>query len=299
MDEKVFKILKKVYYKKSYAKDDQGTQIRIKTGDQYDLKTRTYHYSTENLSPEERSYLQQSGYPVNDIVYDTHDANIHKLKETITNPNLSLHNLLSAYIAGFGSYPRGRQPIMSYLFARAVPIHAFCNVHEGAICEICRIKKDFWLESGKVIFRNYWGYSWNEFVSEFYLDLEEFSKLPPIVATEEDLQVFFSVIDLIRNAPDDETPSQLEQRIKKSKLIPHCEKYRLRGQLMALADLGVMPNPYIKPLFDEFTDFGTLCEAGRKVPGSSRSDIILPLAGWRGKYGICEERFQELFEPFR
>ncbi|MDE7415973.1 MAG: hypothetical protein K2N44_06635 [Lachnospiraceae bacterium] len=298
MDEKLLKILKKVYYKKSYTKDEQGVQIKIETGDQYDLKTGTYHYSTETLSPEERSYLQQSGYPVNDIVHDTHDANIRKLKEIITNPNLSLYNLLSAYIAGFRSYPRGRQPILSYLFARAVPIHAFCNVHGGTICEICSMKKDFWLEFGNEIFRKYQGYSWNEIISVFYLDLEEFSKLPPIAVTEEDLQVFLSVIDLIRNAPEDETPSQLEQRIKKSKLITHCEKYRLRGQLMTLAELGVMPNPYIKPLFDEFTDFGTLCEAGRKVPGSNRSDIVLPLGGWRGKYRICEERFRQLFEPF-
>lgn len=298
MDEKLFRILKKVYYKKDEIKDEKGNKIRIKTGDVFDLKTNTRQYSLENLSPEEILYLQKSGFVVNDIVYDTHDDNIHKLKEIIGNPNLSLHNVLSAYIAGFGSFPRGRQPIMSYLFAHAVPFHHFCNSQGREICEICTVKKDFWSERGMEIFRRYWGYSWNELADQFYIDLEEFVKLPPRTATEEDLQIFRSVIDMIRNAPEDETPGQLEQRIKKSKLIPNCEKYRLRGQLMTLAELGVMYNPFIKPLFDGFTNFNTRCEIGRKVPGGSRSDIILPLSGWRGKYGVCEERFEELFGSF-
>lgn len=67
---------------------------------------------------------------------------------------------------------------------------------------------------------------------------------------------------------------------------------------MTLAELGVMHNPFIKPLFDEFTDANTFWEVSRKVPWSGRSDIILPLSGWRGKYGICEERFRELFGLF-
>lgn len=92
-----------------------------------------------------------------------------------------------------------------------------------------------------------------------------------------------------------ETPGQLEQRIKKSKLIPKCEKYRLRGQLMTLAELGVMPNQYIPPLFDEFTDSKTYYKVNKKIHGSPRSDIVLPLSAWRGENGICEKRFEELF----
>lgn len=295
MDEKLRKILKKVYYKKTRIKDKDGNEIRIQTGDVFDPKTATMHYSTEILSPEELSYLADSGYPVNDIVSDTHDDNIRRLKEILDNSNLSLHNLLSAYVAGFGSFPRGRQPLMSYLFARAVPRHDFFNPGNGKHCEICGVKNQFWLERGKEVFRWYGGASWNECTWEFYLDLEEFSKLPPQTPTRKDREIFHTVIDMIRNAPENETPGQLEQRIKKSKQVPGCEKYALRGQLMTLAELGVMYNPYIKPMFDEFTGHKALWEASRKVPGSGRSDIVLPLAGWRGQYGICEERFMELF----
>lgn len=296
MDEQLFKILKKVYYKKKYIKDEKGYQTIIETGDIYDGKTGTTKYSTDNLLPGELSYLTKSNYPLNEIVQGSHDEMIYRLKEIIKHPNLSLDNLLSAYVAGFGSFPRGRQPILSYLFARAVPIHPFYNSQGGTVCEVCGLRKDFYLEKGKEIFRNYWGYSWNEMISSFYLDLAEFSELDPVAPTEEDLHIFCAVIDLIRNAPKEETVGKLEQRIKKSKIIPHCEKYRLRGQLIAVAELGVMPNPYISPLFDTFTDFITRCHISRKVPGSSRSDVVLPLSGWRGENGICEKRFYELFK---
>lgn len=294
MDEQLFKILKKVYYKKKYVRDENGYQTAIETGDIYDSKTGTTRYSTDNLSPKERLYLTESGYPLNEVMHGSHDETIHKLKEIIKHPNLSLGNLLSAYIAGFGSFPRGRQPILSYLFARAVPVHSFCNSHGGDVCDICSLQKEFWLEKGKTVFRNYWGYSWNEIISGFYLDLEEFSQLNPVIPTKEDLRIFYAVIDLIRNAPKEETVGKLEQRIKKSKIIPNCEKYRLRGQLITLAELGIMPNPYIPPLFDKFTDFNTRCETGRKIPGGSRSDVVLPLSGWHGENGICEERFHEM-----
>ena len=136
MDEQLFKTLEKVYYKKRYIKDKKGCKTVIETGDIYDSETATTRYSTANLFPEELLCLTKSDYPLNEITHGLHDETIRKLKEILKHPNLSLNNLLSAYIAGFGSFPRGRQPILSYLFARAVPVHSFCNSHEGSVCEI-------------------------------------------------------------------------------------------------------------------------------------------------------------------
>jgi len=116
-----------VYYKKRYVKDEKGYQVEIETGDKFDSKTMTTHYSTENLSQTELLYLQKCDYPLNEIIYVTHDEAIEKLKKIIAHPNLSLKNLSAAYIAGYYSFPRGRQPIISYLFATAVPAHLFCS----------------------------------------------------------------------------------------------------------------------------------------------------------------------------
>lgn len=131
-----------------------------------------------------------------------------------------------------------------------------------------------------------------------YLDLEEFKKLPPQMPSQEDLHIFLSVINLIRHAPEDECVSKPEQRIKKAKLIPKCDKYKLRGLLITLSELGVMPSPSILPLYEGFTEFLERCNIISSTPGNPCSDIVLPLGGWRGRYGICEERFQEVFSRF-
>ena len=81
------------------------------------------------------------------------------------------------------------------------------------------MKKDFWVHKGEAIFRNYWGYSWIENPSDYLIDLDEFSRLPPIVPTKEDLQIFLDVIEMIRHAPPNETSGKLAQRIIKSKKV--------------------------------------------------------------------------------
>ena len=86
-----------------------------------------------------------------------------------------------------------------------------------------------------------------------------------------------------------------EERVRKSKIIPGYEKYRFRGQLLALAELGVMPNDYQKPLYDGFTPFKECCEIKTPFKGSARSDVTPPLAYWRGDRPLDEERLNQLF----
>ena len=50
---------------------------------------------------------------------------------------------------------------------------------------------------------------------------------------------------------------------------------------------------YIKPLYDGFTAFKERCNISYK--GCVRSDIVLPLSGWRGSNPINEERLNDLF----
>ena len=138
------------------------------------------------------------------------------------------------------------------------------------------------------------GYSWNEFWDDYIIDLQEFAELEPCTPTDEDIRIFNDVIDMIRNAPAKETPGKLELRIKQSKIVPGYEKYRFRGMLITLAELGIMPNPYIKPLYDGYTPFMEKCKIGDKVPGSPRSEIMLPLSGWRGDNPLDEERLKLL-----
>ncbi|EOS23013.1 hypothetical protein C806_03635 [Lachnospiraceae bacterium 3-1] len=288
MDHKLFKILKKVYYKK-----------KDKTGDIFNCDTKTTSYTLDNLSREELDYLLSSGYPVNEIVAYSHDECVQGYKEILHHPNLTLENLLASYLCGFSSFPRGRQPILSYLFAKAVPEHTFTPFETGGdICALCSMSQQIWIQKGEEIFRSYWGYSWNEIWGKSLVDLQEFSELPPCNPTAEDIQIFCAVIDLIRNAPSEETPGKLEQRIRKAKVVPHYEKYRFRGQLITLAELGILPNPYIKPLYDGFVSFQQQCQIHHKISNHTRSDIVMPLSGWRGNHPINEDRLYSLFGHF-
>ncbi|MGL5027088.1 MAG: hypothetical protein ACRC6P_14090 [Shewanella oncorhynchi] len=290
MDKGLFKILKKIYFKKSYIKDGNGYMQRIDNGDQFDCESGTIHYSNDGLSNAEILTLEQSGYPVNQIIKYSHDECINAYKTLLEHPHLSIENLISAYICGFSSFPRGRQPILSYLFAQAVPEHKM--VSEGDVCPVCSIRRNVWIEKGHKIFSCYAGSVWNERWCGNLVELEEFTAISPCTPTPEDISILISLIDMIRQAPQDETPGKLEQRIKKAKIIPNYEKYSFRGQLMVLAELGIMPNSYVKPLYDGFTHFTDICSV--KYPGSTRSDIMLPFAGWRGENSINETRLQAL-----
>lgn len=275
VDDKLFKILKKYYH------------------------TKNKKPSMDLLSEKDKDQLVSSGYPFEGVIEYTHDECIHAYKEILDHPNLTMENLIAAYVCGFSSFPRGRQPILSYLFAKAVPVHELTAPYGNKDdCSICTIQRLTNIKLGEQIFREYWGYSWNEYWYDFAAGLQEFSDLEPCTPTEEDIRIFNEVIEMIRNAPTKETPGKLEARIKQSKIVPGYEKYRFRGQLITLAELGVMPNPYIKPLYDGFTPFTERREISKRVPGSLRSDIELPLSGWRGDDPIDEERLKMLFGKY-
>ncbi|MDT3318407.1 hypothetical protein Q4Q52_01325 [Shewanella sp. SP1S2-4] len=275
MDKGLFKALKKVYYKKSYRKDEHGYQQRIDNGDVFDVDTGTNIYSYQGLSDTEIALIEQSGYPVNNRVKLSHDEAVLAYKKLLLEPNLSLENLLAAYLCGFSSFPRGRQPILSYLFAKALPEHSMATAND--ICPVCSIKRVNWIEQGQKIFSCYAGSVWNERWAHNLIELQEFCTLSPCKPNAEDVAIFSSLIEAIRQAPLDETPGKLEQRVKKAKIIPNFNKYSFRGQLMVLAELGIMPNSYVEPLYEAFTPFEEICNI--KYPGSIRSDIILPACG--------------------
>ena len=275
MDDKLLKVLKKFYVNENWK------------------------HSLDYLPEKDKNYLVSTGYPAKGIIEYTHDECIKAYKDLLDHPNLTMENLIAAYVCGFSSFPRGRQPVISYLFAKAVPVHELTDPYgDEDTCSICTIPRIRNVCLGERIYREYIGYSWNEFWSEFIAGLQEFAELEPCTPTEEDIKIFNDVIDLIRNAPAKETPGKLEARIKQSKIVPGYEKYRFRGQLIALAELGVMPNRYIKPLYDGFTPFMEQCRIGDKVPGSARSEVHLPLSGWRGDNPINEERLEELFGKY-
>jgi hypothetical protein len=77
--------------------------------------------------------------------------------------------------------------------------------------------------------------------------------------------------------------------------LDQTDKYKRYGILQALAECGILPNKLIKPKYEEFTSVKDLWAASKSLSTSSRSDIVLPLGGWKGAYGVDMKRYQEIF----
>ncbi|ATP42431.1 hypothetical protein CSE16_10885 [Solibacillus sp. R5-41] len=296
MNDKLLKILKKVYNKKRYDKDEKGYYREIDHGDEWDNERAVYIFSTNILKDEEKIYLEESSYPLKEIEHFTHDKVIDEFKILTKNFNVTMDKALQAYVAGMNSFPRGRQPILSYLYAHQCKNHTYLS--ETDYCQKCSVKKEKYLNVGEVLFSYYYGGSWNEGVELMLIELREFSQLDVPTPTEDDIVIFRKLIDIIRNAPQGETPGKLEQRIKSEKVFPKFSKYSVRGQLLSLAELGIMPNDFYPPMVDRFVDPFERMKLYEKAKGSPRSDIILPLAAWRGEYGIDEERLDKYFGKY-
>ncbi|WP_197278984.1 hypothetical protein [Lysinibacillus sp. ZYM-1] len=296
VNDKLLKILKKVYNKKRYEKDEKGYYREIDNGDVWDNERAVYIFSTNNLKDEEKTYLEESFYPLNEIEHFTHDKVIDEFKILTKNFNITMDKALQAYVAGMKSFPRGRQPILSYLYANQCKNHSYLSDTE--YCQKCSVKKEKYLNVGEGLFSHYYGGSWNEGIELMLIELREFSQLEVPTPTEEDIAIFRKLIDIIRNAPQGETPGKLEQRIKSEKVFPKFSKYSVRGQLLSLAEFGIMPNDLYPPMVDRFVDTVEKMKLYEKAKGSPRSDIILPLAAWRGEYAIDEERLEKFFGKY-
>ena len=66
---------------------------------------------------------------------------------------------------------------------------------------------------------------------------------------------------------------------------PTTDKYQRHGVLIGLAEFGVLPSPALLPMRDRFVSATEPHAAARTLRGAPRSDITLPLAGWRGGVG--------------
>lgn len=122
------------------------------------------------------------------------------------------------------------------------------------------------------------GHSWNEIPKDFLLELLEIYSVQKLEISKDHIKRFINLLTEIDNAPSDETPGQLEKRLAKSNILPKTYKYKRYGILQTLAVIGVLP---------------TRAENDHQP---ARSDIVLPLAGWSGKFGVDFDKAKHVFK---
>ncbi|GAA1798996.1 hypothetical protein GCM10009682_20770 [Luedemannella flava] len=237
-------------------------------------------------APADLAAARDAGWPVRHI--DRWSA--REVVERAVEAADRLHEdaVLAAFVAGLGSAPRGRQTIISYGWARFLGAPAR---QAGGVPD-CGLYPTADVDVTEVLLRLSLGWAWNEIPVRYLPDLEAAASegLPePDAADRARLR---ALLDLVRSAPAGTTPGGLEKLLAQAKLVPGTDKYQRYGILIGLSEFGVLPSPALSPMWDRFIPTVERHAASRGLRGAPRSDIPVPLAGWRG--GLDERRAARL-----
>ncbi|WP_342331268.1 hypothetical protein [Pedobacter sp. FW305-3-2-15-E-R2A2] len=278
MKENIAKILKKIY---------------VQDAD-YNKKLDSWEYKIpKTLTDSELESLKVLDLLPNQFETFEHDIALQRLMNLKNHKKLSLPFVTALFLKGItGENVRGRQTLMSFIYLKHLPEHKFQG---NESCEICGLPKKETLDKTEELYSYYSGHSWNELPLHFLIELEEALKFDQPETTESDHQKLVELLSFIAEAEKDETPGQLEKRIAKHKVLPNTDKYQRYGILQTLAACGILPNDYFEPAYDKFSTQKELWEISKKMKGSSRSDVILPLAGWRGINKVNLKKYKEIF----
>ncbi|MEV7347049.1 hypothetical protein [Streptomyces sp. NPDC093544] len=198
--------------------------------------------------------------------------------------------VLGAFVAGLGSAPRGRQTVISYGWARFLDT---APRDEDGVPD-CGLSPVSEVDVTEGLLRLALGWAWNEMPEHYLPDLEAAAIQGLPRPEEEDRERMRALLDLIRSMPAGTRPSELEKEIARAKIVPGTDKYQRYGILIGLAETGVLPSTSLSPMWDRFIPTAERHAAYRTLRGAPRSDVTVPLSGWRG--GLDEQRASRLLD---
>jgi len=223
----------------------------------------------------------------------THDQLLEQLISLREGTACKLQSAADYFVKGVaGTLPRGRSVLLDFLRLQTFEPHVFRGTHH---CEICGLPATASIRSESALSAAHAGHASNEVIENVLPRWRDTLQLPEVKPAQEECKVLYDLLLLIADSENDETPGQLEKRISKARILPKTDKYKRLGILQTLAECGVLPNDLITPLFEGFRSQKRFWDAHKQLKGSSRSDIVLPLAGWRGYMGVDMARYREIF----
>jgi len=279
MDKKTLSILKKVYF---HENGYYNAELK-----------RQEHTIPATVTQADLDWLDSKGLKPNNFEAFDHDDALDRLLKLRDNEKLTLDFAAALFVKGItGELPRARQPLMSYLFVKHLSGHAFAGKDN---CEICGLPKAETTDRTHALYTYYLGHSWNEQPLHFLIELEEALTFEKPEITKTDSEKLTGLLTFIAEADEKETPGKLEKRLAANKILPQTDKYKRYGILQTLAECGILPNSFVKPKYEAFTSQKELWKASESLTTSHRSDIILPLGGWKGKNRVDFKRYAEIF----
>lgn len=257
----------------------------------YDRRARTRQGP---LNEEERARLISAGLVPDVRTVFAHDEAVARLREAAA--RLRETDLARAFLAGLTpGHRRGRQPLLSFAFARHLRDHVG-QPNANGICLACGLPLADDLDVTHERLRLHLGWAWNEGPLHYLVDLESFDPAVfPMDAVTRGRAILADLLRFVAAQPAETTPGALERAIARAKLLPETDRYKRLGILIGLAETGILPNPLLPPAWHAFATPPERWAASRRLKGSPRSDITLPLAAWRGEHGVDWEAAHALF----
>lgn len=223
-----------------------------------------------------------------------HDQLLHQMIALRDGTPFALQTAADHFVQGVGgTWPRGRSILLDYLTLSRFETHTFAGLQH---CEICGLPATATLRTEQTLQGAHAGHASNEVIEHVLPRWQETITFPAPAPTPKDASVLRDLLHLIAEAAEDETPGQLEKRIAKARILPKTDKYKRHGILQTLAECGILPNDLVPPIYEGPRTERQYWDAHRRLKGGSRSDIVLPLAGWRGRMGVDMDRYREIFE---
>jgi hypothetical protein len=258
-------------------------------------------YNESTLSEKERNILNEHHWKANDIVHFTdHNDILAKLNTLKSHPTLSEKRCLDAFIAGVGgSYPRGLSALPAWYYLEHCLPHSYDGREPFACCWVCGGKNEtVCLNNAMFQYCLYLGNAYSSDPMYAYLNLMHLTEVSAVEPTKDDVITLSALLNLLRNAPIDETPGKLEKRLQEAKILKG-DKYTKRGILNTLALVGVIPNQVITLSNKKWTNWGDIAICEKQLSNTKgRSDMEMPWAGWIGSQKLNEQRVDELFGEY-
>lgn len=269
---------------------------------QYDGQREVSLYNADALSIKELDALSQINWQLNAIEsFSSHTEIMDKLQSLKEDVSLTRQRCLDSFIAGVGgSYLRGRSVLSAFHKLHNLPLHSYHEKPQFVCCWVCSDQNKIrHINDSYFQYCLYSGNAYTSNASYAFLNLKHLITVEPVSPTDNDKNVFNQLLNLLRSAPEDETPGRFEKRLTESKLISG-NKYTQRGILDSLALIGVIPNQFVPLSLDSWTDFGDIASVENKLNNTkSRSDMEMPWAGWKGIFKIDEEKVADYFGDYR
>src|SRR5690554_3891500 len=157
MDKKQLSLLKKIYHYENGFYNSEA--------DRHETKI------PADITSGDLHQLENIGLKPNNFETFEHDNALERLLKFKENPKVNLEFVKALFYKGItGAFPRGRQPLMSYLFVKHLTQHKFVGKKH---CEICGLPQKETIDRTNRRYTTYLGHAWNEIPINYLIDLEE------------------------------------------------------------------------------------------------------------------------------